>query len=153
MHLAKWPTVHNLPSSAESRGILSAVGQALIMVRRAKTDAKVSQKTQVQSVTIAGPGEVLSRIEQASGDLAAVGRIGSLEFVAGDELEIRELQFADGEGPAAPAAAEPSGVDQPTQAIPVQQPAAEQPKDEPANSWDLPTQAIETRDLPGSEGR
>ena len=153
VHLAKWPTVHNLPSSAESRGILSAVGQALIMVRRAKTDAKVSQKTQVQSVTIAGPGEVLSRIEQASGDLAAVGRIGSLEFVAGDELEIRELQFADGEGPAAPAAAEPSGVDQPTQAIPVQQPAAEQPKDEPANSWDLPTQAIETRDLPGSEGR
>ena len=133
IHTARWPRVHDLPSSAPSRGMLDAVGQALIMIRRAKTDAKVSQKTEVAKVVIEGPSDLIGLIEQATGDLAAVGRIADLEFAPANELAIRELRFADDEGE--------------QDAVPLQKLPNEPSPEEKAAAAAQPTQALDIEEL------
>ena len=57
VHTAAWPTVEELGSPDAPRGLLPAVSAALIGIRRAKTDAKASQKTDVLSAVLAGPDD------------------------------------------------------------------------------------------------
>ena len=91
VHVAPWPTVAELGSPAAPTGLLTAVSEALIGIRRAKTDAKASQKTEVVSATIHGP----AAIRDALGDLAAVGRIGRLEVVDAETIEVRDIVLAE----------------------------------------------------------
>ncbi len=58
--------------------------EALIGIRRAKTEAKASQKTAVTRMTIAAPAAAIASLVLAEGDLKAVGRI--------DELDVRECR-------------------------------------------------------------
>ena len=55
MHTAAWPTSPTPARTRRRAGCCGAVSEALIGIRRAKTDAKASQKTDVVSATIAGP--------------------------------------------------------------------------------------------------
>ena len=57
VHTAAWPTVDELGNPDAPRGLLPAVSAALIGIRRAKTDAKASQKTDVLSAVLAGPDD------------------------------------------------------------------------------------------------
>jgi len=91
IHAAAWPTVDDLGTSAEPTGLLAVVSEALIGIRRAKTDAKASQKTDVVSATIAGP----AILEEGLGDLRAVGRIASVEFVVSESIEVRDIVLAE----------------------------------------------------------
>jgi valyl-tRNA synthetase len=70
--------------------VLTAASAALIGIRRAKTDAKASQKTEVTSATIAGPGILSEAVE----DLRAVGRIGQLTLVEADEVAVTDIVLA-----------------------------------------------------------
>ena len=74
--------------------ILKAASEALIGIRRAKTDAKASQKTEVTTATIAAPEATISLLEAAQGDLMATGRIASLNFVEADELSVTDIELA-----------------------------------------------------------
>jgi len=91
VHTAAWPTTDDLGVTAEPRGLLGAVSEALISIRRAKTDAKASQKTDVVSAVIAGP----AILEEGLGDLRAVGRIASVEFVVSESIEVRDIVLAE----------------------------------------------------------
>ncbi len=91
VHTAAWPTVGETGVTSAPTGLLGAVGEALIGIRRAKTDAKASQKTDVTSATLAGP--VLLR--DGLDDLKAVGRIASVEFIEADEIEVRDIVLAE----------------------------------------------------------
>ncbi|MDX2025768.1 valine--tRNA ligase [Microcella sp.] len=91
VHTSPWPTVDELGVDAQHGGLLPLVSQALIGIRRAKTDAKASQKTPVTSAVIAGP----SLLELAAGDLAAVGRIESLTFEAADEVAVIAIELGE----------------------------------------------------------
>jgi valyl-tRNA synthetase len=91
VHTATWPTVEELGSPDSPRGLLPAVSAALIGIRRAKTDAKASQKTDVLSAVVTGP-EILA---EAADDLRAVGRIARLEIVEADEIEVRDVVLAE----------------------------------------------------------
>jgi valyl-tRNA synthetase len=93
IHRASWPSVDEFPSEGDT-GVLVAASAALIGIRRAKTDAKASQKTDVLTAVIAVPHDQLSAIEQAAGDLAAVGRIASLSFTSGDEIGVASIDLA-----------------------------------------------------------
>jgi valyl-tRNA synthetase len=95
VHVATWPTVEELGDLEAPSGLVELVGQALIGVRRAKTDAKASQKTAVTTATIAAPAEALALLEQAADDLAAVGRIETLTFASGDELAVTDIVLAE----------------------------------------------------------
>jgi len=91
IHTASWPTVADLGVDAEPSGLLGAVSEALISIRRAKTDAKASQKTDVVSAVIAGP----AILELGLGDLRAVGRIASVEFLVSESIEVRDIVLAE----------------------------------------------------------
>ena len=87
IHKSRWPVA---PTTTDATGLLAAVGEALIGIRRAKTDAKVSQKTEVASVTITGP----AKLQLVLSDLLDVGRIASINFVEGDEITVTEVVLA-----------------------------------------------------------
>ena len=68
-----------------------AVSEALIGIRRAKTEAQASQKTPVESATLAGP----AILAEAADDLKAVGRIATLDLVEADEVAVSDVVLAE----------------------------------------------------------
>ena len=88
VHTAAWP----IPSGrSQPSGLLGIVSEALIGIRRAKTDAKASQKTDVTSATISGP----ALLEAAVGDLKAVGRITNANFVVSTDVSVTDIVLAE----------------------------------------------------------
>jgi valyl-tRNA synthetase len=87
IHRAAWPTL----DTVEPRGLLPAVSAALIGIRRAKTDAKASQKTEVISATLSGP----AMLAEAADDLKAVGRIAELTLLEADDISVTDIVLAD----------------------------------------------------------
>ncbi|MGI6879800.1 valine--tRNA ligase [Microbacterium sp. gxy059] len=95
VHTASWPEQTRLGGD---RAVLEAASQALIGVRRAKTEAKASQRTPVASAEIAGPAEQIALIRLAEDDLKAVGRIAELRLADADEFSVRSIELAEQEG-------------------------------------------------------
>jgi valyl-tRNA synthetase len=80
VHIAGWPE----PVGAEGDpALLPAIGEALVGIRRAKTDAKVSQKSPVASARITGPEHLVALLALAAGDVRSAGRIDTLSFEGG----------------------------------------------------------------------
>ncbi len=96
VHIAAWPTPGTAPETAR-RELLQLASEALIGVRRAKTDAKASQKTPVSHATIEGPLEKIELLQLAEADLRAVGRIEDLDFTPGDNLAVTRIELAPNE--------------------------------------------------------
>ncbi|MGG7508101.1 valine--tRNA ligase [Plantibacter sp. YIM 135249] len=95
VHRAVWPTLDELSAvPAGDRRLLQLASEALTGIRRAKTDAKASQKTPVESAVISGPADQTELLRTASDDLRAVGRIERLDFAAGEELSVTGIVFA-----------------------------------------------------------
>jgi valyl-tRNA synthetase len=91
IHASRWPEPAGLGGDPE---LLAAAGEALIGIRRAKTDAKVSQRTPVASARITGPEQTVARIGLVAGDVGAAGRIGSLSLDPGGEaVEVADVVF------------------------------------------------------------
>ncbi|WP_405372774.1 MULTISPECIES: valine--tRNA ligase [unclassified Microbacterium] len=91
IHTAEWPEPLGIDGDP---AVLRVVGEALISVRRAKTEAKASQKTPVASLTIAGPAAALDGIRSAEGDLAAVGRIAEVSYADADAIAVTDIVLA-----------------------------------------------------------
>jgi valyl-tRNA synthetase len=96
VHRAAWPEPGTLDEAAKPE-LLELASAALIGIRRAKTDAKASQKTQVASAVIAGPEAEMELLQLAEGDLRSVGRIEDLTFVQGPELAVTDIVLAPAE--------------------------------------------------------
>jgi valyl-tRNA synthetase len=91
VHTAPWPAPDEV-TTEKAEGILRLASEVLIQIRRAKTDAKVSQKTEVVSAVLEGP----TQLGDALGDLREAGRITSLEFVGvTGEIVLRDIQLAE----------------------------------------------------------
>ena len=90
VHRAAWPTVDELGVDVAPSGLLPLVSAALIGIRRAKTDAKASQKTPVAHATISAP----LLLAEAAGDLKAVGRIDTLDIQRGESVEVLAIELA-----------------------------------------------------------
>jgi valyl-tRNA synthetase len=88
VHTAEWPATSG---SGGPGALLPLVSTALIGIRRAKTDAKASQKTEVVSATLHGPALLKLAIE----DLRAVGKINELTFIEEDEVSLSDIVLAD----------------------------------------------------------
>jgi valyl-tRNA synthetase len=84
IHTASWPEVAELTVDGHPE-LLDDLAQALIGIRGAKSQAKVSMKTEVSSVVFRGPAAALDRLRAIEGDLRSVGRLtGDLDWVATD---------------------------------------------------------------------
>ncbi|GAA1524618.1 valyl-tRNA synthetase [Microbacterium ginsengiterrae] len=95
VHTAAWPSAGDLAGGDTS--VLSAASAALIGIRRAKTEAKASQKTPVSRAVITAPAASIEALRAAAGDLRAVGRIAELEVVQGEELAVTEIELTPAE--------------------------------------------------------
>ena len=60
----------------------------LTAIRRAKTDAKASQKTPARAAVVTAPADLIASLRLAAGDIAAVGRIAALDFAEGATLSV-----------------------------------------------------------------
>jgi valyl-tRNA synthetase len=90
VHHAAWPTSADLAAATNGdAAILPAVAAALGGIRGAKSQAKVSMKTQITLAVISGPATLVEAAEAAAQDLRNVGKItGDLVFKATDSNEI-----------------------------------------------------------------
>ncbi|TFV55849.1 valine--tRNA ligase [Geodermatophilus sp. DF01-2] len=83
VHRALWPTATELPAGGDP-AVVSVVATALTGVRKAKSDAKVSMRADVETATVTAPTEQVALLEAARGDLVEAGRIASLTVTAGE---------------------------------------------------------------------
>jgi valyl-tRNA synthetase len=83
IHRAPWPRLDEFPSIEPAPDVFDTASQILGSIRREKTSAKRSMRTQVEEVVIVDDGAVLERVEQAKTDLVDAGGIVSLELVEG----------------------------------------------------------------------
>jgi valyl-tRNA synthetase len=74
VHHAPWPSVDELPTSGDVE-LMDDISAALIEIRGAKSQAKVSMKTAASSAEFSGPAEQLERLRRVENDLRAVGRL------------------------------------------------------------------------------
>jgi valyl-tRNA synthetase len=91
VHRSAWPVVSELGSAAASDpAAVDAVAAALVGIRGAKSQAKVSMRAELSRVEITGPEALVRGAEQAAADLRAVGKItGELVFTATDDPELK----------------------------------------------------------------
>ena len=86
IHLAPWPTGTDLGAAAATdASTLEAVSAALIGIRGAKSQAKVSMRHELTKVRISGPEALVRAAELAADDLRKTGKItGKLKFTVDD---------------------------------------------------------------------
>ncbi len=85
IHAASWPTPSALGGDAS---LIDPTVVALTLVRRAKSEAKTSQRAAVDSVVISAPMSSHGALEAGRADLAAAGTIDSVTLVDSDGAPI-----------------------------------------------------------------
>ncbi len=91
IHRASWPTEAELDNFSGAE-LYALASEALILVRKTKSDAKLSMKAEILSAELNGPAE-LSKLRS---DLMAVGKITQLKLGEGP-LELTKVEFASAE--------------------------------------------------------
>ncbi len=95
IHRAAWPGVDELAIDGDP-ALLADVAAALIGIRGAKSNAKVSMRTEVTSAAFTGPEEVLGRLQRIEDDLRAVGRLtGDVTWAPGGDSLAVDVELAD----------------------------------------------------------
>jgi valyl-tRNA synthetase len=99
VHRAPWPNPDDLlvVAARADPAILGAVGAALAGVRRAKSQAKVGMRADVQSAVLTGPPATLKQIRLAAADLSAAGRIAALAYQPGQAFAVHNVVLAAAE--------------------------------------------------------
>lgn len=103
VHRAPWPTAADLTAGdAGDPALLTAVGEALAGVRKAKSEAKVGMRAEVASIVLAGQGEWTDRVRLAETDLRAAGRItGTVDYAEAETPVVRDAELIPVEKPKA----------------------------------------------------
>jgi valyl-tRNA synthetase len=87
VHRAPWPAVE---ASDGDPALLTLAGEVIAAVRRAKTDAKVSMRTAVETLSVTGPADVLARFAEIEPDIRLAGAIADVTTRDGDlALEVK----------------------------------------------------------------
>ena len=98
VHVAKWPSVEEFRAAAEAGdpAVLAATSEVLHTVRKAKSEAKLSMRAEVERVTVHGKQAEQARL--CRDDLAAAGRVTTLVFETTDDAELRvDVELAPAE--------------------------------------------------------
>jgi valyl-tRNA synthetase len=90
IHRQSWPVAAELGSAAAADpAMLAAVAGTLVGIRGAKSNAKVSMRTELSRAEVSGPAAALALAAKASADLKAAGKIvGDLTFTPTDATVI-----------------------------------------------------------------
>ena len=90
IHLASWPTAHDGLEVDADPALLDAVAAALVGIRGAKSQAKVSMRAPLARVEVTGPPALVEAASAAAADLRRAGHVqGDLVFTpSADATEI-----------------------------------------------------------------
>jgi valyl-tRNA synthetase len=89
VHQAAWPTSQEL--MGENPELLDLASSALVLIRKSKSDAKLSMKAEIDLMQLAGP----AALQEIKADLRDVGKIRTLELIEGTELTVQSLTFSE----------------------------------------------------------
>jgi valyl-tRNA synthetase len=95
IHREPWPTPDELGGDCSKPGdptVLAVAGGVLGALRRAKSEAKVSMRTEIESATVAVPANLTAAAVAAKSDIMAAGRTADLTLAASDTETITLLQ-------------------------------------------------------------
>jgi valyl-tRNA synthetase len=98
IHRSPWPAPDDLaPFAADDVAVYPAAAAVLGEIRKAKSEAKRSMRTEVVSATVHAPVDLLRALEPALADLRDAGRvIGTLDVAEAAELRV-DVTLADPE--------------------------------------------------------
>ncbi|MDQ1246308.1 MAG: valyl-tRNA synthetase [Actinomycetota bacterium] len=89
VHQAGWPTVDELAvADGGDDAVLGAVAAALGLVRKAKSENRLSMRTELPAVTVLAPAVTLDLVRAGQRDLAAAGRVTAMSFADSEELGV-----------------------------------------------------------------
>lgn len=84
VHRAAWPTTAELPGGDEGDDVLTFTAAVLSEVRRAKSEAKVSQRATVSLCIVTADSTALASLKHAIADLKEAGSITDLQSQEGE---------------------------------------------------------------------
>jgi valyl-tRNA synthetase len=95
IHRSVWPETSELAgfTKGQAASMLQSASEALMGVRKAKSDQQLSMKAEISSLTIKAPAGKLEELKTLEADLRAVGKIDSIAFEAGEEISISNVTF------------------------------------------------------------
>jgi valyl-tRNA synthetase len=88
VHTAPWPTPIATGQPFGDAALVDVPIEVLTRVRRAKTEAKRSQRAAVESLLVTVPAAALGALEAGRADLVDAGSIRSLSMVEGEALDV-----------------------------------------------------------------
>ncbi|MGN7200001.1 valine--tRNA ligase [Arthrobacter sp. SAFR-044] len=99
VHRAQWPAALEIPGGDTT--MLATVGVALSGVRKAKSEAKVKQRTEVLSATITAPEALTAQLQAGLADLKAASNAREITLAVGDgDLTVSDVALAPSDEPA-----------------------------------------------------
>ena len=95
IHRSTWPVPSEMEgfTQGQAASMLKTASEALMGVRKAKSDQQLSMKAEITSLIIKAPAEKLEELKTLEADLRAVGKIDSITFEAGEEISIANVSF------------------------------------------------------------
>jgi valyl-tRNA synthetase len=87
VHRSAWPTREELPAGGDA-AVFDTVAAALSQARRAKSERRLSMKSEIPAASVHGTGEELARLARARADFLAATHITSLDEVAEPDREL-----------------------------------------------------------------
>ena len=95
VHRAAWPTTTDVAAGDGDPAVVRAASDVLSEIRKAKSTAQRSMRTEVTSVVVRAPQETLDALEPTLADVRDAGRVtGSLELAVAGELAV-DVELAD----------------------------------------------------------
>ncbi|HYK31280.1 MAG TPA: class I tRNA ligase family protein, partial [Streptosporangiaceae bacterium] len=90
IHRASWPAVAELgiPAADGIDGQLDAAAAAIGAVRKAKSEARLAQKSEVARLIARGSRRDLALLSEVIGDVRAAGHVAEVEFVEADASQV-----------------------------------------------------------------
>lgn len=93
VHRAQWPAAVEITDGDTT--MLSTVGVALSGIRKAKSEAKVKQRTEVLSATISAPEVLVAQLKAGLGDLKAAANAKEITLQSGEgDLAVSDVVLA-----------------------------------------------------------
>jgi valyl-tRNA synthetase len=85
VHRSSWPTSSDI---AGDREVLTSTSEILTLVRKIKSDAQVSMKTEITNLRISGPAALLALAKLAETDLQTASRAVSISWIETETLSV-----------------------------------------------------------------
>jgi valyl-tRNA synthetase len=95
VHRSNWPVAEDLTgfTGSQNANMLSLASQALIGIRKAKSDEKLSMKAQISSLTIEASEQEVELLKLIESDLKSVGKIDEIYYKVSESLAISGVSF------------------------------------------------------------